>query len=65
MVSVSDDYWAKMTGRAISREDFVKKSFEFIMARESRDVILKEFDLSSIQQYFPEYEDVMRADFGR
>lgn len=65
IVHLGDDYWAKMTGNTISREDFVKKTFEFIMARESRDIILREFDVSAVPQYFPEFEDTVRAEIGR
>jgi hypothetical protein len=35
--------------------DLVKRSFEFLLARESNTSILREFDLSTIEHYFPEY----------
>ena len=35
--------------------DLVKRSFEFLLARESNTSILREFDLSTIERYFPEY----------
>lgn len=37
-------------------EEFIKKSFEFLLARESKESILTEFDLPMISSYFPEYE---------
>ena len=37
--------------------DLVKRSFEFLLARESNTAILREFDLSTIERYFPEYRD--------
>ena len=35
--------------------DLVKRSFEFLLARDSNTSILREFDLSTIERYFPEY----------
>jgi hypothetical protein len=35
--------------------DLVKRSFEFLLAREGNTSILREFDLSTIERYFPEY----------
>jgi hypothetical protein len=35
--------------------DLVKRSFEFLLAREPNSSILREFDLSTIERYFPEY----------
>ena len=39
----------------------VKRSFEFLLAREDNTSILNEFDLSTIERYFPEYA----REFGR
>jgi hypothetical protein len=33
----------------------VRRSFEFLLAREENSSILREFDLSTIERYFPEY----------
>ena len=35
--------------------DLVRRSFEFLLAREENTSILREFDLSTIERYFPEY----------
>ena len=35
--------------------DLVRRSFEFMLAREANTSILREFDLSTIERYFPEY----------
>lgn len=40
--------------------DIVRASFEFLLERESVDDILKEFDLSVIETYFPEYPTVIK-----
>jgi hypothetical protein len=38
-----------------SPEDLVRRSFEFLLAREPKETILKSFALSDIGRYFPEY----------
>jgi hypothetical protein len=40
--------------------DLVKRSFEFLLAREPNTSILREFDLSAIERYFPEYAGDIR-----
>jgi hypothetical protein len=41
--------------------DLVKRSFDFMLAREPNTSILREFDLSTIEGYFPEYARQMRT----
>lgn len=40
--------------------ELVKRSFEFLLEREPNSSILREFDLSTIERYFPEYADEIR-----
>lgn len=40
--------------------DLVQRSFEFMLAREPNTSILREFDLSTIERYFPEYAREIR-----
>jgi hypothetical protein len=37
--------------------DLLERSFEFLLSREPNTSILREFDLSTIERYFPEYAD--------
>ncbi len=46
------DRWRR--GRSV--EELVADSFAFLLEREPRASILKEFDLSVIQRYFPDYD---------
>jgi len=39
--------------------DLVRRSFEFLLAREPNTEILAEFDLSTIERYFPEYRETI------
>lgn len=48
-------------GRGASAEDLVGASFHFLLEREPKESILREFDLTTISRYFPEYEDEVRA----
>lgn len=62
-VTMDKDYYMDLTekGRIIP-EEFVKKSFEFLLDRESKDSILRQFDIAQINDYFPEYEkEIKRA----
>ena len=60
-VTVSDDYHQKLTKGQISKEELVKRSFEFLLEREPNTNILRSFDLTVINQYFPEYERTIGA----
>ncbi len=55
-VSVSDEYYQKLTGGKISPEELIKLSFKFLLEREPAGSILSKFELPIINNYFPEYE---------
>jgi hypothetical protein len=55
-VTVQADYAQKLTNGRLSHTELLKKSFEFLLQRESNTSILRSFDLSVISRYFPEYE---------
>ena len=59
-VTVDPSYYEKLTGGGVSAEELVKKSFEFLLERESNTSILSTFDLPVIGRYFPEYETTIR-----
>jgi hypothetical protein len=40
--------------------DLVRRSFDFLLARESKESILRSFDLPLIGRYFPEYQGKIR-----
>ena len=39
--------------------ELLRRSFEFLLDRESNTSILREFDLGTIERYFPEYATAM------
>ena len=59
-VTVSPAYHEKLTSGQAPAEALVRKSFEFLLERESNTSILRTFDLPVIQTYFPEYERTIR-----
>ncbi|MGI0043221.1 MAG: hypothetical protein ACRD47_05880 [Nitrososphaeraceae archaeon] len=62
-VTMDKDYYMDLTERGrIIPEEFVKKSFEFLLDRESKDSILRQFDIAQINDYFPEYEKEIKRE---
>jgi hypothetical protein len=59
-VILDDDYYRELTQGEITREELIKKSFEFLLDRESKESILSRFELNVINRYFPEYEGEMK-----
>jgi hypothetical protein len=55
-VTVGQGIYERLTGGACSPEELVRKSFEFLLAREPKESILRQFDIKVIASYFPEYE---------
>lgn len=55
-VSLNKNDYEKLTKEESKPEELVKKSFEFLLAREPKESILKEFNLLEISKYFPEYK---------
>lgn len=56
IVTLTHDYYYKLTAGEIVPEQLVEKSFEFLLSREPAGSILPEFDLKDINIHFPEYE---------
>jgi hypothetical protein len=48
-------------GRGRTPEELVRRSFEFLLEREPKESIMRDFDLSVIPRYFPEYEQAILA----
>lgn len=59
-VHLSDDYYNELTNREILKEDLIKKSFEFLLKKESNENILREFNLIDINKYFSDFEEKIK-----
>ncbi len=46
----------RLAGSGETPESLVRRSVEFLLAREPKESILKSFALTDIGRYFPEYE---------
>jgi hypothetical protein len=55
-VTLNPSDYTRLTGGKVAPEELVRRSFEFLLERESKESILTRFDLSVISRYFPEYE---------
>ena len=60
-VTLSESTYRELTGRKISPEECVQRSFEFLLAREPKESILSRFDITVIERYFPEF----RTEFAK
>lgn len=63
-VSVSGAELSRLDPGAAEPADLVRRSFEFLLAREPKESILGSFGLSVIGRYFPEYEREIRRSNG-
>lgn len=63
LVKVEKEYWEALTKGRYPPELLVRRSFMFLLSREAKSSILRNFNLREIQGYFPSYEDEMRSIF--
>ena len=59
IVTIDKKYYIELNN-GITVDELIKKSFEFLLERESKESILKKFNINIIKQYFPEYEQVIK-----
>lgn len=60
VVSLKAADFQRLTGGRIPEEDLVEQSFHFLLGHEPKESILREFDLSVISRYFPQYEAAIK-----
>ncbi len=49
------DFDTLTSGKTTTPEELVRRSFEFLLEREAKESILRQFDLPAITKFFPEY----------
>ncbi|HET6770561.1 MAG TPA: hypothetical protein VFH75_02855 [Actinomycetota bacterium] len=59
-VTLSEHDYARLGTGYASPEEFVHACFGFLLARETKEQILRQFDVSVIPRYFPEFENQIR-----
>jgi len=55
-VRVPEGLYKKLSGGKATKPECVKAAFKFLLDREPKESILREFELSVIARYFPEFE---------
>ncbi len=55
-IDVDRDYWTRLTNRRIEPDELVSITFKFLLDKESKELILKKFNLSDVAGNFPTYE---------
>jgi hypothetical protein len=60
LVSLKTDHYQRLTGGKAREEDLIEQSFQFLLTHESKESILREFDLSVIARYFPQFENAIK-----
>lgn len=60
-VSLEKAYYERLTQGSVTPERLVEISFKFLLERESKESILRHFDLPRIGSYFPEYEREIKS----
>lgn len=56
-VTLTSEAYERLAGGACGPDELVRRSFEYLLEREPKESILREFDIMVIARYFPEYED--------
>ncbi len=64
-VRVPRSDYERLTAGKMSPEELGRRSFEFLLAREGKESILRSFEIRTIARYFPEYEREMKARIGQ
>jgi hypothetical protein len=55
-VTVKKTDYERLTEGSATPKELVAESFRFLLEREPKESILRSFDLTVINRYFPEYE---------
>jgi hypothetical protein len=63
-VTINMADYERLTGKKVEPVELVRRAFEFLLAREPKESILTDFDLSTIGRYFAEFERVMKRDLA-
>jgi hypothetical protein len=59
-VTASAEDLERLGAAYASAEEFIRSCFEFLLAREPKEHILRRFDVSVISRYFPDFEEEIR-----
>lgn len=60
-VTLSRADYEELSGKKVGPEGLVEASFRFLLDREPKESILKNFDIQVISRYFPDYPRKVRS----
>jgi hypothetical protein len=60
VVTMKTSEYERISGKIVAPPELVRRAFEFLLAREQKEQILRKFDLTIIGQYFAEFEQAMK-----
>lgn len=60
LVKIDKEYCEELTSGRHGPEHLIRKSFKFLLKKQSKYSILRSFNLREVQKRFPEYEEEMR-----
>jgi hypothetical protein len=60
-VTLSRSDLERLWGTEGDADGFVRRCFEFLLQRESKESILSSFDVSDISRYFPDFEERVKS----
>jgi hypothetical protein len=63
VVKVSDQALTNFTFDKMSKEQFVKKSFLFLLKKEPNTFIHGDFQIEEIENFFPEFRNIYKVDW--
>ena len=63
-INLSEKVYKNLSDSKIPKAELIIKSFEFLLERESNQSILKEFNLETIERYFPDYPTLIKNYFN-
>ena len=63
VVKVSDKVLTEFTFNHLSKEQFVKKSFLFLLKKESNTSIQGDFNIEEVENFFPEFRNIYKVDW--
>ena len=59
-VTITDNFLTEYQIKNLTKKEIIKKSFLFLLERESNTSILRKFDIEVIGNYFPEYKKLFK-----
>jgi len=63
-VTVARTDYERLTGLRVWPEELVRKTFEFLLERDPKEAILRQFELGVVTRYFPEFEAELKRTFS-